>query len=118
MSAPEKIAIAHDDYHAEHVGRTRDGRQFFVTTPFVPHGREFIAVYLFDGDSHVYNTDRPVAAGSAWLDVYDVDGSAENLPRITVDGEANNTNFLEVAVNRPGAEHVLSWQRVPYDSRP
>jgi calcineurin-like phosphoesterase family protein len=75
-------------------------------------------VYLFDGDSHVYNVDRPVAAGSAWLEVYDVDGSAENLTRITVDGEANNTNFLEVAVNRPGAEHVLSWRRVPYDSQP
>ena len=70
-------------------------------------------VYLFDGDSHVYNVDNPLAPGSRWLDVYDVEGSADNLTRITVDGEANNTNFLEVTVNRPGAATVLSWQRAP-----
>ena len=75
-------------------------------------------VFLFDGDSHVYNVDRPVAAGSRWLDVYEVTSKADNLTRITVDGEANNTNFLEVTVSRPGAQHVLSWQRVPYDSEP
>ena len=50
---PALITIDHDEYHAEHVGRTADGRQFFVTTPFVPAldnepGREFLAVYLFD----------------------------------------------------------------------
>ena len=75
-------------------------------------------VYLFDGDSHVYNVDRPVAAGSRWLGIYGVQGNADNLTRITVDGEANNTNFLQVTVNRPGAPHVLTWERVPYDSRP
>ena len=47
-----------------------------------------------------------------------VQGSADNLTRITVDGEANNTNFLQVTVNRPGAQDVLSWERVPYDSQP
>jgi hypothetical protein len=73
-------------------------------------------VYLFDGDSHVYNVDRPLAPGSRWLDIYGVDGSADNLTRITVDGEANNTNFLEVTVNRPGAASVLAWGRIPYDS--
>jgi hypothetical protein len=52
---PDLIAIDHDDYHAEHVGRTADGRQFFLTTPFVPasavgadEGNEFVALYLFD----------------------------------------------------------------------
>ena len=73
-------------------------------------------VYLFDGDSHVYNVDEPVAAGSRWLDIYGVDGTAANLTRITVDGEANNTNFLEVTVNRPGADTALSWSRIPFDS--
>ncbi|WP_459960415.1 hypothetical protein [Nocardia sp. IFM 10818] len=47
------IAIDHDDYHAEHVGRTADGRQFFLTTPFEPahglgEGNEFVALFLFD----------------------------------------------------------------------
>ncbi len=50
---PRVIPINHDDYHAKHVGRTADGRQFFLTTPFVAataklHGCEFIALYLFD----------------------------------------------------------------------
>lgn len=75
-------------------------------------------VYLFDGDSHVHNVDRPLAGGSRWLEIHDVHGSADNLTRITVDGEANNTNFLQVTVNRPGAEDVLSWQRVPFESMP
>lgn len=52
---PKLVTINHDDYHAEHIGRTADGRQFFLTTPFVPAddddpGREFIALYLFDED--------------------------------------------------------------------
>src|SRR5262245_28292681 len=50
---PDLVAIDHDDYHASHVGRTADGRQFFATAPFIPAarghaGREFVAVYLFD----------------------------------------------------------------------
>jgi hypothetical protein len=52
---PKTVALDHDDYCAEYVGRTKDGRQFFLTTPFVPAeevgaatGREFIALYIFD----------------------------------------------------------------------
>jgi hypothetical protein len=52
---PVRIAIDHDDYHAKHVGRTADGRQFFLTTPFEPatgeeDGQEFVALFLFDAD--------------------------------------------------------------------
>ena len=54
-AAPKLIALDHDDYHAEHVGRTQDGRQFFLTTPLEPatHGRtgcEYVALYLFAED--------------------------------------------------------------------
>jgi len=50
---PHLVAIEHDDYHAEHVGRTADGRQFFLTNPFEPaigarDGCEFVALYIFD----------------------------------------------------------------------
>ena len=50
---PELIAIDPDEYHAANVGRTSDGRQFFLTTPFLPamngeEGREFVALYVFD----------------------------------------------------------------------
>lgn len=73
-------------------------------------------VYLFNGDSHVYNDDRPLATGSPWLTTYGVAGSADNLRRVTVDGSANNQDWLEVTINRPGAADVLSWERVPYAS--
>jgi hypothetical protein len=50
---PRLIAIEHDDYHAEYVGRTPDGRQFILTNPFDPavgssQGCEFVALYIFD----------------------------------------------------------------------
>ena len=50
---PKLITIDHDDYHAEHIGRTHDGRQFILTTPFDPAigenpGCEFVAPYTFD----------------------------------------------------------------------
>jgi hypothetical protein len=53
ITLPKLIAIDHDDYHAEFVGKTADGKQFFLTTPFVPAsptnpGNEFVALYLFD----------------------------------------------------------------------
>ncbi len=53
--APKSVYLNHDDHSARYVGRTEDGRQFFLTTPFVPAGtpgcepgREFLALYLFD----------------------------------------------------------------------
>ena len=50
---PKLVAINHDDYHAKHVGTLSDGRQFFLTTPFVPASRdnlgcEYVALFLFD----------------------------------------------------------------------
>jgi len=52
---PKLVAIEHDDYRAEHIGRTEDGRQFFLTSPFEPamggsEGCEFVALYLFDSE--------------------------------------------------------------------
>ena len=50
---PRAVTLAPDEYAARFVGRTADGRQFFLTNPFVPAiggdpGREFLALYLFD----------------------------------------------------------------------
>ncbi|WP_461535171.1 hypothetical protein [Spongorhabdus nitratireducens] len=58
---PEKIAINHDNYHAEHIGKTKDGSQFFLTTPFEPaypnkEGCEYIALFLFDADGNLTNS--------------------------------------------------------------
>jgi len=72
-------------------------------------------VYLFNGDSHVYNSDQPLAAGSKWLSLYGVSKPVTNLSRITVDGSTGVNNYLRVTIN-PGAPAVLSWTRVPFSS--
>ncbi|MFI6931999.1 hypothetical protein [Streptomyces sp. NPDC050287] len=72
-------------------------------------------VYLFNGDSHVYNSDKPLADGSQWLSFYGVTTAAPNLSRITVDGSNNATDWLKVTIS-PGSQQVLSWTRVPFTS--
>jgi hypothetical protein len=72
-------------------------------------------VYLFNGDSHVYNDDNPLAAGSTWLSFYGVDTPAPNLTRLTVDGSTAVNNYLKVTVHRDGPQ-VLTWERVPFTS--
>ena len=52
---PARIAIDHDDDHANLIGKTADGRQFFITEPFEPTtpaqpGNEFVALFLFDAE--------------------------------------------------------------------
>jgi hypothetical protein len=75
-------------------------------------------VYLFNGDSHSYNDDHPLAAGSKWLSFYGVDQAVPNLERATVDGSSNATNYLRVTITpakpKSGSGRVLEWQRVPY----
>ncbi len=51
--APERIFIAHDDYHASCIGVAANGRQFFLTGLFIAElndrpGNEFEALFLFD----------------------------------------------------------------------
>lgn len=55
---PNRIAINHNEYEAKHIGRTSDGRQFFLTTPFEPAsggqpGCEFVALFLFGADGEL-----------------------------------------------------------------
>ncbi len=72
-------------------------------------------VYLFNGDSHSFVADRPLAAGSPWLTTYGVRGSADNLQRVTVDGSANaDKDWLRVTVSRSSRGPALTWERVPY----
>jgi len=69
-------------------------------------------VYLFDGDSHVFNVDHPLAAGSTWLGFYDVTGTADNLTRITVVGSTlGETEWLKVTTHSTGAP--LTWEQIP-----
>ena len=72
--------------------------------------------YLVNGDSHVYNDDQPLAAGSKWLDSYGVKGSSD-LKRITTDGSSNNKDYLMFTVNPKRKGDALSWVRVPYEQQ-
>jgi hypothetical protein len=47
---PTLIAIDHDDYHADRVGTTKDGTQFFVTTPFIPEQVKQVADWFLTRD--------------------------------------------------------------------
>ncbi|NUS52738.1 MAG: hypothetical protein HOQ22_17080 [Nocardioidaceae bacterium] len=70
-------------------------------------------VYLFNGDSHRFNQDRPLAQGSPWLSFYGARGAADNLRRITVDGsDLGEADWLKVSVHPHGSE-VLSFEKVP-----
>jgi len=70
-------------------------------------------VYLFNGDSHRFNQDRPLASGSPWLGFYGVKHAADNLQRVTVDGsDLGETDWLKVTVEPHGAD-LLSFERVP-----
>lgn len=72
-------------------------------------------VYLFNGDSHVYNSDKPLAATSAWTKFYGVTAPVDNLSRITVDGSTGDNDYLRVTIDSRNPA-VLSWTRVPFSS--
>jgi hypothetical protein len=80
---PNLVAIEPDDYHAEHVGRTADGRQFFLTTPFESlmgsaPGNEFVALYLFDSEGKLVE---------AMIDAFG--------PRASMDKDARNAVYAK-----------------------
>lgn len=81
---PELIAINNDDYHAEHIGRTKDNIQFFLTTPFEPRlpnskGCEYLALFKFDSKGNL------------------IDSEIESFgPRSTYDEEERKSKYLEL----------------------
>jgi calcineurin-like phosphoesterase family protein len=69
-------------------------------------------VYLFNGDSHIFTSDHPLAAGSSWQAFYGVE-PVTNLTRITVDGSTGVSDYVRVTVHRRGPD-VLTWEKVPF----
>ena len=57
-------------------------------------------VYLFNGDSHVFSQDQPLAAGSTWLSFYGVTTPAPNLARVTVEGSTGVDEWLKVTIDK------------------
>lgn len=72
-------------------------------------------VYLINGDSHAFQQDQPLAAGSTWPAFYGLDTPVDNLSRITIEGSTALDEWLKVTVTRKGPE-VLTFQRVPFSS--
>jgi hypothetical protein len=72
-------------------------------------------VMLFNGDSHVYTVDTPLATGSSWLSFYGVTTPAPNLTRVTIDGSTGVNNWLKVTISDDEkAVSPLSWVKVPF----
>jgi hypothetical protein len=71
-------------------------------------------VYLINGDSHVFNEDHPLAAGSAWLPFYGQATAATNLTRLTVDGSSNAQDWLKATKTPRGSATPLVFERVPF----
>lgn len=70
-------------------------------------------IYLFNGDSHRFTQDQPLAPGSRWLDFYGVHGSAPDLHRITVDGsDLGEADWLKVTALDHGSK-PLTVERIP-----
>ncbi len=91
---------------------------YFAFTPIVAaliqESNDFAGpVYLFNGDSHVFNQDNPLAAGSKWLAFYGQSRGAANFNRITVEGSADVDEWVKVSIDKKSPA-VLTWQRVPF----
>ena len=76
--APKRIKIKPDDYEANNIGKTSDGRQFFLTCPFVQGnknspGAEYVACYIFDAAGEL---------ASAQIDALGVRGSGTAEKRV------------------------------------
>lgn len=105
MGAPQLVLIAQDDYHAEHVGRTEDGLQFFVTPLFVPAfddkpGNEFIAVFLFNDDGDLVESKVDELGPRLLLDL----DKARALKQTRLD-ELGEKTFEDIVVKPFAVEH-------------
>jgi hypothetical protein len=69
-------------------------------------------VYLLNGDTHVYERNNPLAAGSPWLAFYGLSGPVQNLTRITVEGAAGVDEYLRATVDVHDPA-VVVFERVP-----
>jgi hypothetical protein len=71
-------------------------------------------VLLLNGDSHVYEADRPLADPAAMNNrIYGIEEGVPNLQRITVDGSDNAGDYLRLHVDRKDPR-AFTFERVPY----
>jgi hypothetical protein len=68
-------------------------------------------VFLINGDSHVYETNRPLTQ-SSWLSFYRISGSVPNLTRYTIEGGSSLDEWLKLTIGTSTA--VVTAQRVRF----
>ncbi|MCW2982766.1 MAG: hypothetical protein JWR63_336 [Conexibacter sp.] len=72
-------------------------------------------VLLLNGDSHLYETDFPLADPTATNNkIYGIKASVSNLQRLTVQGSTNQPHeWLKLRID-PSSPTVFSWQNMPF----
>jgi hypothetical protein len=71
-------------------------------------------VLLINGDSHLYEADKPLADPSSATGLIHHTQAVPNLTRITVQGSTNHpSEWLRLTVN-PSTPEVFSWSNVVY----
>lgn len=71
-------------------------------------------VLLLNGDSHLYEADRPLSDKAAINNtIYGVGYSVPNLTRVTVDGSAAANDYLRLHIDT-ASKGVFSFERVPF----
>jgi hypothetical protein len=109
------IALQADMWDPNIVG---DPTQYADFTPIVRAiadlTREFgKPVLLLNGDSHIYESDHPLAEpASVNNTIYGIGEAVPNLMRITVDGSNNANDWLRLTID-PKDDAIFSWTRVP-----
>jgi len=69
-------------------------------------------VLLFNGDSHLFESDQPLADPTSSTGVmHHVSFPVSNLTRITVDGSTNFHDWVKLVVD-PSTPSVFSWTRI------
>ncbi|HMJ37774.1 MAG TPA: esterase-like activity of phytase family protein [Baekduia sp.] len=77
--------------------------------------RFHLPVLLINGDSHLYETDFPLADPDATNSkIYGIKSKVTNLQRLTVQGSTNQPHeWLKLRID-PNTPTVFSWQNMPF----
>jgi len=92
-------------------------------TPFVQQLANFTVqfgkpVLLINGDSHLYESDHPLASPSSATGLIHHTQAVPNLTRVTVQGSTNKpAEWLRLTIDTR-TSNVFSWKNVPYCADP
>ena len=93
-------------------------------TPFVKRLADLVTqfdgpVLLFNGDTHLYGVDQPLAVPSSATGLVHGTQAVPNLTRITVQGSTNApAEWLRVTIDTRRNAPAISWKNVPYCKDP